>query len=220
MKYFNNICLGLITLAMLVLVLDLRATLASVRASLVVINTSVMSITAQVTPALADIHNIQIDTTRTESEMAGLLNATRHSMLTPVQVASLVGGANKVLTDTDTTILRLNDTVTELATLTPVTEQVIRNVGNEAQSTLGVAQGVLATANADLCDTRITKVEDNLITTSTNVVGITDDIHTESMLVVGKTQEAFKPQNKFLSISKGLLGGTLTAAELFYYLSH
>jgi hypothetical protein len=45
------------------------------------------------------------------------------------------------------------------------------------------------------------------------------DGHTETTLLVGATRKAFAPQNKFLTVAKAMLGGTLTAAELVYYLS-
>jgi hypothetical protein len=50
--------------------------------------------------------------------------------------------------------------------------------------------------------------------------GIAEDVHTETGLIVGKTKEALTPESKIKMILKGLVNGTLTAASLWYYLSH
>jgi hypothetical protein len=52
------------------------------------------------------------------------------------------------------------------------------------------------------------------------MAGVAADAHAETGLIVGQTREAFKPQNKLLSIAKMLAGGTVTVAELLYYLTH
>lgn len=53
---------------------------------------------------------------------------------------------------------------------------------------------------------------------SLDSAGIASDAHEETTLIVGKTREAFAPQNKFLTVLKALGGGTLSVAELVYYL--
>ena len=58
--------------------------------------------------ALASIQAIELNTTRTEAEMAGLLNATRKSMLTQKQVLEITQHVNQLLGDADASVNRFN----------------------------------------------------------------------------------------------------------------
>ena len=86
----------------------------------------------------------------------------------------------------------------------------------------GVDNFVLASSQARelLSSPDIPSTLHNVNLTSSQVLGIATDTHTETGLIVGKTREAFAPKNKFLSVLQMVGGGTVTAAELFYYLTH
>lgn len=75
-------------------------------------------------------------------------------------------------------------------------------------------------ALADLSDPSIKSTLANIQVASLETSGVAKDVHTETSLLVGKTQDAFKPKNKALTILQMLIGNTVTGAELFYYLSH
>lgn len=62
-----------------------------------------------VNSAMGDVHSIELETQRTEAEMAGLLNQTRHGMLTQRQEIELVAKASAVLDDSDATIRKVNN---------------------------------------------------------------------------------------------------------------
>ena len=65
----------------------------------------------------------------------------------------------------------------------------------------------------------LSAITDHGVAISTNLEGLTADAHAESTLIVGRTQKAFAPQNRALAIARLVGGGSLSLAELFYYIS-
>jgi hypothetical protein len=70
---------------------------------------NVESVSKATETALKSIQAIETNTTRTEAEMAGLLSASRHAMLTKDQVAALVAHVTKTLEDADASVNRFNN---------------------------------------------------------------------------------------------------------------
>ena len=87
---------------------------------------------------------------------------------------------------------------------------------DEIHSAASKAEPIMETVSLDV--DRAGPILDDAKQVSAQGVGIATDTHTETTLIVGQTREAFKPKNKFLSIVQLLAGGTLSGAELFYYL--
>jgi len=75
-------------------------------------------------------------------------------------------------------------------------------------------------ATAQISDPSIKTSLANVAAASEQMAGVASDAHTESGLIVAQTREAFKPKNKVLAVLQLIGGGTVTAAELFYYLTH
>lgn len=184
---------------------------------------------------------IQTDTTRTEAEMAGVLNATRKSVLTPEQVKTLVDKAGRVLDNTNVALVNasttitsanksmthLDDVLTETAQVVPTVNQSVIRVTSDVDSVVKNVNPLLMNATTAtkaaalaMSDPSIHETLVHVDNTSANMEGITNDVHTETGLIVARTKDAFKPQNKALAIAKFLGGGTISLAELFYYLTH
>ena len=90
--------------------------------------------------AMTDVHSIELETQRTEAEMAGLLNQTRHGMLTQQQETALVGRANAVLDDSDATIRNLDSTITQIGQIAPTAQQTVSNLN---QTIISAQPGIL-----------------------------------------------------------------------------
>lgn len=110
------------------------------------------------------------------------------------------------IVDTNKNFGLVSDSVAATAqSLKPITENVAR---------------VTAIAAESLADPNIKDAVKNIDATTLELAQATQDVHTETTLIVGETRKAFKPENKFVSILKAVAGGTVTGAELFYYLTH
>lgn len=93
--------------------------------------------------ALGQVAGIETDTQRTEAEMAGLLNATRHSMLTEKQVQGTVDHANEVLSSLDTAIKGI-------APVLAVSQTAIGQAAQDIHATAVRGGDVLGAAAEDL----------------------------------------------------------------------
>lgn len=92
---------GALAKGTIALVRDLRANSESIAKSAEASSNSLQI-------ALGHIGDIELETQRTEAEMAGLLNQTRHSMLTAPEKAELLGKANAILDDADAAVKETN----------------------------------------------------------------------------------------------------------------
>jgi len=89
--------------------------------------------------AMVAVVGIQRDTTRTEAEMAGLLNQTRRSMLTAAQEQQLVSNANRVLADADRAVQQFGDAAQSLGTAGPAVAETVRNIGGDSHDVLAAS---------------------------------------------------------------------------------
>ncbi len=77
-----------------------------------------------------------------------------------------------------------------------------------------------ASAASAMANPAIPASLDNVQAISKALQGVAEDAHTETGLIVAQTRQAFKPKNKFLAVLQFIGGGTISAAELYYYLTH
>jgi uncharacterized protein len=130
--------------------------------------------------AMTDVHSIELETQRTEEEMAGLLNQTRHGMLTQQQETALVGRANAVLDDSDAAIRNLDQTIVKLGDIAPAVEQTASTVN---QTILSAQPGILdlnkaaAGAATAMSDPAIHETMVHVDGTAGNLDATSSDIH-------------------------------------------
>jgi len=213
MKYVHAACNVVATLALCVLVWRLIKLTAVIQ--------------TQVPIVVASLQAIQTDTTRTEAEMAGVLNATRKAVLTPQQIKSLVDKSSLVLDNTNKSIVHLDDVITEITAVVPTVNQSVIRITNDADGIANGVQPILSNAAEAssavvglASDPSIHESLTHIDTLTAEAAGVATDAHTETGLLVARTREAFKPENKFLSILKLVGGGTISAAEFYYYITH
>jgi hypothetical protein len=178
----------------------------------------ILRVLASTETAAASIQAIELNTTRTEAEMAGLLNAERHSVVDQKRVfdsaASTFDSVNvTVRSINDTLIPRMVAVLDSADTAVAGVGDSARVVGLDADSLVEKVGPLLEAATSDLTDPAIHG-------TLANVKGITADMHEETGIILKQTKQAFAPKNKIISLLKAIVGGTVTGAELFYYLSH
>ena len=105
--------------------------------------------------ALASVRAIELNTTRTEAEMAGLLNQTRHSMMTPAQTKELVDKAAKAMEDADVSIQKLGEAAASLEAIAPSTQGAVQQIAEDTHDTMQATQAMIGAATKDLADTNI-----------------------------------------------------------------
>jgi hypothetical protein len=128
--------------------------------------------------ALAQVSAIELETQRTEAEMSGLLNASRHDMLTRAEKAQLLGKANAILDDADTAVKGANDELKAMGRdfdsgniLLTDADNSVRSLGVAGQNSLEHLDALTAPAVASL---------DKLDATMTDVQGVAKDTHAMS----------------------------------------
>jgi hypothetical protein len=110
--------------------------------------------------ALAGVQAIEVNTTRTEAEMSGLLNTVRHIALDEraqanTQLAAardLTSRGSRLLDDADAAVRHLDASAVELGTIAPVTNEAIKGIAADAHETLGAGTETLKAASTDLAD--------------------------------------------------------------------
>ncbi len=132
-------------------------------------------------PAIDDIHNIQVDTTRTEAEMAGLLNQTRRSLLTPEQTKELVDRAANLMDNANESVIRLGAAAQSLEGIGPTTQGAIAQTAQDIHITAGDAEQAIDTITKEAGDpaihetlTHVEGVAGNLDATSADLKKIAD----------------------------------------------
>lgn len=99
--------------------------------------------------ALDDVHNIELETQRTEAEMAGLLNQSRHAMLTEAQQKALVASTQRVLADSDTSVVKLGSAIDSLSQIAPAVTLSVDQMGADAHGLLGASTEAVNAARDD-----------------------------------------------------------------------
>lgn len=178
--------------------------------------------------AFNDAHNIAINTTRTEAELAGLLNETRHIAIDAraadkQQLAALDAITKRtvvLLDNLNGTTVAMRGAVDSLNVIGPQVVATLGGLSLDAHATMGATQGTLNAATADLNAPELHSSLASIASATNAGAGAMGDVHTETTLIVGKTREAFAPESKIKSILRMVFDGTLNAASLYYYLSH
>jgi chromosome segregation ATPase len=137
-----------------------------------------------------------------------------------VQVGGLLHHADQALTEVELDQDRLRD---RAAALELKLDGGI-DAGTEAFTQLSMDLSELEPSLLNLNDATAgaakTANDPAMRQTIENVAGVTADLHAETGLLVDTTRTALAPKNKTLSLLKSFAGGTVTAAELWYYFTH
>lgn len=134
---------------------------------------------SKVDAAMVSIQAIETNTTRTEAELSGLLNTTRHiaiqerdaqeKQLYMIQV--LATKAYSVLDDTD-------QTVKQVGAVAPVIAESVRDITDDTQATLKSSQRVMEAATDDLSSPAIKlsmeRVQDSATSTAEATQNLAD----------------------------------------------
>jgi hypothetical protein len=105
--------------------------------------------------ALASVQVIELNTTRTEAEMAGLLNQTRHSMMTPAQTKELVDRAANLMDNANLSVIRLGEAADSLRGIPPTVQGAIQQIATDAHNTMQGSQAMIKAATDDLSQPEI-----------------------------------------------------------------
>jgi hypothetical protein len=142
--------------------------------------------------ALDTVQAIETNTTRTEAEMSGLLNETRHIAKDEreaeakqlARADALSARAETFLIDADVTMKHLNASAVQLGTIGVTTNNAIAGIAADTHITLGETQKVLAAATSDLADpalkqslARIADSSENLAIATKEASGAMADVH-------------------------------------------
>lgn len=129
---------------------------------------------ASVGPALADVHSIEIDTQRTEAELAGLLNETRHIAMDEradqqAQLAQVADIGRRV----DVLLDAADGAVTSIGQIAPVVSSAVSGIAVDTHQTAVSSQVMLSAATADLADPALRQSEDNVAAASADLAATT-----------------------------------------------
>lgn len=165
--------------------------------------------------------NLELESRTWANQEAALANQSSTA------INSLNASLRAVNTFTLTATSLLESQSQSLKSLEQTASQSISAMGTSVAQLSPAAQAALSNLNSasqelrdQLSDPAIRATLANLESTSQQVAGVASDAHTETGLIVSQTRQAFKPKNRLLSILKMLGGGTVTGAELVYYMSH
>jgi hypothetical protein len=151
-----GICLILLTLRAIVLVPALSRTLSNV-------NTALVSIQA-----------IETNTTRTEAELAGLLNTTRHIALEEQKaqnqqleaIQKLNDRAILLLDDTDKGVQQFTSSMQSLGLIAPAVNQSVTRIADSSTALLDTSKGMVQAATDDLSDPNLHQAVNDLAASS------------------------------------------------------
>jgi hypothetical protein len=205
---------ALILIAELILLaIDARRKLDGLSDYLTSQQKEVAGILYQAHSALLDIHAIQTDTTRTEAEMAGLLNQTRHSMMTPAQTAELVGEASQLIRSATAATDEMGAAANSLKGIAPTAEGAISQLADDSHAAMIEATADLRDPSIQLTTAGLARTAENTAETTKNLADTTADIkeyvHRETTPVRG-TWHLVK---EFLYELAGPLASVATAAK-------
>lgn len=152
---------------------------------------------------LVDLHRVVLDAGGITTQARGILRKVNRA--TDAEIAYWEQGSTKLNTVLSTT----NRAVENINKIIVKTGPAIDAFTETAQNAARVTGSPMLTATLA-----------NVADTTHSMAGVADDAHTETTLLVGATRKALTPRGKLSAIFHGLLGGTLTFAELAYYLTH
>lgn len=158
-------------------------------------------LTASAQMAIASIQGIELNTTRTEAEMAGLLNQTRHSMMTPAQTKELVDRAANLMDNANLSVIRFGAAAQSLEGLGPTTQGAIAQFAQDAH-------GTLKAATDDLADPQIKTAIQNVATTSANVQDATANVADTTKDIRDYVRRATTPARGFWNAVKWIINQT------------
>jgi hypothetical protein len=218
MKHAKTLCLAVLTASASFLLIEGGLLLWRAQSSL-------SSLTA-------DIHNTATDYQRLAQEAVGTMAPLRATLKASkdssdaiaknsaqatltlntdlIKVGTLLDKGNNTLGDLDFAVTQMSENMTSDV------NQTVVSLRPAIQNLVSASAGAADAMN----DPAIKATLANMQSASGQVVGIAEDAHTESSLVVAQTRQAFKPKNKFLAVLQMLGGGAVTAAEGFYYFTH
>lgn len=133
---------------------------------------------------VGSIQAIESNTTRTEAELAGLLDQTRHIAMDErkaqqrqlADVHSLTSKAGKLLDDADVSVQQLGESAKSLSGVGPAVMDAVNDTSQQVESTLAVSQSMMKAATLDLLDPNIQKSLDNISSATAYVASTTANL--------------------------------------------
>jgi len=136
------------------------------------------------------------------------------------QARTDLAGLGKVIDRADGAVAHLDAAIVEQnANATAAAAALEASLGNLAPAVKSATESLDNVAKIT-GDPAIADTLANIQKTSAEAAGIAADAHTETGLIVQQTRQAFKPKNKFLAVLQMLGNGTISGAELYFYLTH
>lgn len=142
----------------------------------------------QLNLALRDVQGIELNTTRTEAEMAGLLNQSRHvAMITAAQEQQLITRTDRLLDDVDTGVVNIS----AIAPAATHDLEQLEGVIQDSRVLLEASTATVANANTDLSDPHIPDLLSQADTSAKNLTAATGSAaHALGTADIVVTQEA------------------------------
>jgi len=217
---FEKGCLGLIAAAAVLLLLSLARLGNSLNSTILQVRTDAHTEALKLDATLTDLDR---DAVIASGTLTHIEKASREWQTKQNQLADQAITATSTLTADLTQAGQLLSTANSLAesqqqsltALEGTAGESLRTVTGSFANLVEQAQPGLNNFTAASAD-----LSAGINRTMPEIQGMAADGHTETSLIVKQTKEAFKPKNKFLAILQMLGGGTINAAELYYYLSH
>lgn len=163
--------------------------------------------------AMQELSAIQVDTTRTEAEMAGLLNQTRKSMMTPAQTKELVDRAANVMDNANLSVIRLGAAAQSLEGLGPTAQGAIAQFAQDAHQTLKAATDDLSNPEIRSAEVATKAAAESTAKTMANVEGITADVKKEADAWVAPVKGFWNHAKLFLREIAGPTASVATAIK-------
>lgn len=126
--------------------------------------------------ALNRLGDIETNTTRTEAEMAGLLNQTRHSMMTPAQTKELVDRAANLMDNANLSVIRLGEAADSLRGIGPTAQGAIAQAAQDVHQSAQQTTAMMKAATDDLADPALKDLAQHADATATNVEATSADV--------------------------------------------
>lgn len=131
---------------------------------------------AGVRTTMAAIQGIETDTNRTEQEIAGLVSATRHSVLTKEQVQELVAHGDALMANADFALAQIGAAAASVRGLSPAAQDAIKQFAEDAHDTMAGSQQMIKAATDDLSAPEIKQTLGSLAETSAGAAQTTKNV--------------------------------------------
>jgi hypothetical protein len=157
--------------------------------------------------------------------------ATQDAQEATKQTITAEKAATKTFRDLDSTVIKIDANVND--SLLPEFGEAIfdadvslQRVAHSAQASLSGVDDVTRAITAKIDDPQIQETiqhidvtTGNLADTSKETAGISSDLHQETSILLAQTKKALEPEAKWKSVLRMAFNGTLSTAELVYYLT-